>query len=79
MNDCPNTLSIVMKDLDDAVKNYHTSIDNVKKCKKSPEYLNFPEEDLCSNYFINKSKEELLAQSQLYNSLFKSCSLTKNS
>ena len=79
MNDCSVTLPIILKDFHTALENYHQSIADNKKCKKTPEYLNKWDAsiDMCSDYYIKIRKTELQTQSELYNSVFKTCSLNK--
>lgn len=78
MNDCSVILPIILKDFHTALENYHQSIADNKKCKKSYHYINNTEEiDICSDYYIKIRKTELQTQSELYNSVFKTCSLNK--
>ena len=77
MSDCSNVLPVLLKNFDSALKNYHQAITDNKKCKKSSQYLNNSDEriDVCGDYFIKQKNNELMIQSQLYNLVFKTCSL----
>lgn len=70
MDNCSQILPIVLKDFHVALENYRQSIADDKRCKKTPGHM-------CSDYYIKINKTELQTQSELYNLIFKTCSLNK--
>ena len=70
MDNCSQILPIVLKDFHVALENYHQSIADDKRCKKTSGHI-------CSDHYIKINRTELQTQSELYNLLFKTCSLNK--
>jgi hypothetical protein len=66
MNECINSFSALTVGFDDALKNYNTSVDNYKRCKKSPEYLANVDERFspCTDYFIKESKKRIIGSNE---------------